>query len=59
LTCSDWTLILACKGVDNADGELDLSDAVRIITFLFMGGAPPERGVECIFIEGCPAVCEP
>jgi hypothetical protein len=43
----------------NADGELDLSDAVRVILFLFTGGPPPEQGLECRRIDGCPDVCIP
>lgn len=44
----------------NDDGAIDLSDAVRVFTFLFLGGSPPAGGTGCLRLEGCPeAGCVP
>jgi hypothetical protein len=38
------------------DGGLDVSDVVSLAMFLFNGGAPPARGLECFWVPpelGC------
>ncbi len=42
----------------NGDSSVDLSDGIHIFAFLFLGGPPPDGGTRCVFIEGCPSVCE-
>lgn len=41
----------------NSDGRLDISDAVRVLGFLFLGGLPPVLGAGCVEIPGCPQAC--
>jgi len=36
------------------DLTIDISDAVYLLTFLFLGGPPPVQGTACIYIEDCP-----
>jgi hypothetical protein len=43
----------------NGDGFVDLSDAVGILGFLFLGTPGPALGSECVFISGCPLACVP
>lgn len=43
----------------NGDGDVDISDAVHLFGFLFLGRRPPENGTECIAIEGCLGICRP
>ena len=38
----------------NQDGDLDLSDAVYKLAFLFQGGPGPVLGAICLDIEDCP-----
>ena len=33
----------------NDDGLLDMSDAIRLLSFLFLGGPPPPAPTECGF----------
>jgi hypothetical protein len=42
----------------NRDGQVNLSDPVYVLKFLFLGGSPPAPGNECVWIAGCPDVCE-
>lgn len=41
----------------NGDMAIDISDAVGVFSFLFLGGLPPIRGRDCVQIRGCPTVC--
>jgi len=38
----------------NGDAAIDMSDAVSILTFLFLGTQPPILGTDCVPIAGCP-----
>jgi hypothetical protein len=42
----------------NADGRLDPSDVVRLLSFLFARGAPHALGAECTEVRGCPSLCD-
>ena len=42
---------------DNADGGVNLSDAVYVLVYLFSGGPPPVAGADCLQISGCEQVC--
>lgn len=42
----------------DASGEVDISDAVLLVTHLFLRGPPPALGRDCVAIEGCPSTCE-
>jgi hypothetical protein len=42
----------------NGDGRIDISDPVSILSFLFHGTRPPALGTECVWIAGCPDVCQ-
>lgn len=42
----------------NGDGRMDVSDAVHLLNFLFLGGAPHDLGRECVAIADCPVVCQ-
>jgi hypothetical protein len=41
----------------NGDYQLDLADVVYLFQFLFMAGRPPEQGLDCVRIQGCPDRC--
>jgi hypothetical protein len=41
----------------NGDEELNLTDAIHSLAYLFMGGAPPALGTECLPIAGCSNAC--
>ena len=41
----------------DGDSLLTLSDAVRILLFIYRNGDAPWKGTNCVFIEGCPAAC--
>ncbi len=41
----------------NGDDELNLTDAIHSLAYLFMGGAPPALGTECLPIAGCSNAC--
>ena len=43
----------------NGDGGVDVSDAVRILGYLFLRGSPHVSGTECVAADGCPGVCTP
>lgn len=49
---------LALHDVDGS-GSVDISDAISLLGYLFLGGRPPALGVECVPIEGCPDACAP
>ncbi len=38
----------------NGNNEVNLSDGVAILSFLFVMGTPHVLGVECVAITGCP-----
>jgi len=57
LLCGDGTL--ASSGNmqlldSNGDRRVDLSYAVSVFGFLFLGRPPPALGTRCIPIPGCP-----
>ncbi len=41
----------------NGDANVDVSDVVHILNYLFRGGAAPTLGSNCIFIPGCMDTC--
>jgi hypothetical protein len=41
----------------NGDAAVDISDAIRVLDYLFQGGPPPVLGVGCVVIPGCPDNC--
>ena len=41
----------------NGDKGSNLTDAIHSLAYLFMGGAPPVLGTECVPIPGCPDAC--
>ena len=43
----------------NGDQRVDVTDALYVLNFLFLGGPPPALGAGCAVIEGCPALCSP
>ncbi len=43
----------------NGDFAIDAADAIYNITYIFLNGAPPVLGVQCIAIPGCPDACSP
>ena len=47
------------RTVFDIDGSqsLDLTDGIRILSYLFSDGSPPALGTSCVLIEGCPSVC--
>lgn len=38
----------------NADGTIDLTHAIYMLTWLFLGGPEHEQGIRCIAIDACP-----
>ena len=42
----------------NGDDGFDLTDAVHLLNFLFLGGSAPASGRECVRIESCPDACD-
>lgn len=40
------------------DQRVDLSDALRLLGFLYLGGPPPSLGLDCVPLRGCPDLCE-
>lgn len=42
----------------NGDQRLDLADALQLLNYLFLSGARPALGIECVPIVGCPNVCD-
>ena len=65
----DGTRSLPCEGMLNEPGgnrtlldfdvnaAVDLGDAVAVLNYLFLDGAPPELGTACVRIVGCPERC--
>ena len=43
----------------NVDGQVNLTDPLLLLEYLFQGGKPSLLGTECIEITGCPDVCVP
>jgi len=41
----------------NTDGQVDVSDAVFLLDYLFRGGPPPGEGIECILLSSCSDAC--
>jgi hypothetical protein len=41
----------------NGDSNVDLSDGVGVLIYLFQGGSPHTEGVECKIVQGCPNAC--
>ncbi|MBI4585426.1 MAG: hypothetical protein HY717_15545 [Planctomycetes bacterium] len=41
----------------NGDGALDVSDAIWLLTWKFLGGPPHVLGNRCADIPDCPKVC--
>ena len=41
----------------NGDEELDTTDVIYTLRYLFSEGAHPVRGTICVGIPGCPEVC--
>ncbi len=41
----------------NGDGEVLQADIIHFLTYLFLDGDPPARGIECARFPGCPDVC--
>ena len=41
----------------NGDEEVNVSDAVWLLAYLYQGGAPPSRGTDCLRLESCPNIC--
>jgi len=41
----------------SGDGKVDVSDAVRLLHYLFLSGPPPALGTDCTPIAGCPDAC--
>jgi hypothetical protein len=66
---STVTTALPCAGEDtgaggngalfdaSGDDRVDLTDAVSILGFLFLGGPPHTLGTECVSIADCDPVC--
>jgi hypothetical protein len=48
---------LALQDVDG-DGVLTQTDPFRLLTYLFLDGNPPDRGLDCTPLLGCPSACE-
>ena len=44
---------------NNGDGGVDLSDAVALFAYLFLGGPPPVLGRDCVAIPDCRDSCTP
>ncbi len=42
----------------NGDDGVDVSDVVYLLNYLFTNGPPPNGGVSCRPVVGCPDVCE-
>jgi len=41
----------------NDDTEVNVTDVIHILQYLFLDGSPPALGTECLAIEGCPYAC--
>jgi hypothetical protein len=41
----------------DGDKKIDLSDPIALLGFLFLGGPPPQLGLECTQISGCTSSC--
>ena len=54
--CSTEAANIRLQDVDG-DGVLTVNDAVYLLRYLFLAGAPPDAGVECQSIPGCLEAC--
>ncbi len=43
----------------DGSNAVEITDAIRLLVYLFREGAPPVLGVDCRPIPGCPDVCTP
>ena len=41
----------------DANGQVDVTDAIRLLQHIYLGGPPPQRGDECVVRAGCAAAC--
>jgi hypothetical protein len=41
----------------SGDGEVDLSDPIHLLVYLFQGGPPPALGTTCTPLRDCPDAC--
>ena len=41
----------------SGDGRVDLADAVHVLRYVFLDGAPPVLGTRCVPLPGCPDSC--
>ena len=48
---------LQLPGDVNQDAKLDMTDPIHVLRHLFLSGAPPALGTECVPLPGCPAAC--
>ena len=42
----------------NGDAAVNVSDALYVLGFLFLGEAPPALGTGCVPMVGCPSTCD-
>ena len=43
----------------NGDADVDISDPIYVLTYLFGTGNPPVLGTDCVLIVGCASTCTP
>jgi len=41
----------------NGDAGVNAGDVLYLLNHLFLNGPPPELGIRCVRIEGCPNAC--
>jgi len=41
----------------DANGELQVTDVIYLLGYLFQGGPAPANGTDCVRLEGCPNLC--
>jgi len=41
----------------NGDASVNLTDAIQLLRYLFLGGDPHVLGTRCVRLTGCPAAC--
>ena len=42
----------------NGDAAVDMADAIYLLLYLFQGGPRPALGTGCIWMDGCPDLCD-
>jgi len=62
-TCTLWVTdpsvdVPFRRGDTNGDGKVDISDAVRLLGYLFNQGEPPALGIDCVQVLGCEDRCD-